>query len=673
MEPLNRQDDKIEYENHRINDPILDNKMIAFLEKMGDWSKKCQELKDNLQEFADLTDKTTFVLVLGETGTGKSTLVNGLVGVDLEYFFVEEEGIKVIDCIDKERTRIGHTGDSETKFPYEIKDPQNPISYFDCCGFRDTNGAGDEIQNAFYIQTLANLLKRGKVILTISESSITGQKKTEIQTLFEQMIRLFSSLDFLKSSLYLVVTKGTEYPRRENIRYIEKRLRILTEDHSNPRIKEVVDALIENKRIGLFAKPFQEGPVEQVIFQDIISDLRRLAESEIGVVNLEISASARDFVNTILKRLNKQISFDLEGISEKILSQLCRDKVNRAESLTEINLFCGDLLSRIPQEFTRTGIPQDEVLNRIDEYADRIIEISQEYNIQKLVERCQELKKYLHYIHELLRISPDNTLDCVDWNEKAIILRRRISGFLHVLDEMKNDTLIFHGFLISAVQVRRKIAERNIQENLRRVEIYCLNRLFLDAGLTLEGVDLLIISPNWVISAPIIVNLSGKDQRKLPERNDNKDGNPGLPGGNSGNFLGVGRAFNNLDFLRLTLKGGRGGQGIKGRDGECGSAGADGDLALVKSRDEKVLISKEISYDAKSLTYSMLTWNATFHEVYESKGEPGGDGENGGRGGFGGLGGKGGRALLLIGEECYEFDSERLEIGDGERGQGGEN
>jgi len=517
-------------------------------------------------------------------------------------------------------------------------------------------------------------LRRAKIIFTISESKITEGKKGEILSQFEQVTKLFCNLDFLKSSLYLVITKGTEFIQKEDIEDIEINLQNLIDledqPNQNQSIEEIIATLIENKRIGLFPKPNREGPIEQVVFREILSDLNHVPESEIGAVNLEISASAKVFINGTFIKMNACVASRLRDISEKIISQLCNRKVDIAKDLTEVRKFCGLLLNKVPLAFSLNDHSKLGILNEVVNYADKIIEVSNRNGIIELVEDCQKLKRYVHYIEKLLELFPENTLDSDNWNQEVQNLRRQIVDILRVSDEINGNTIIFRGILISVAQIKAKIMARS-QINWNRLEIYCLNTFFLDEDLIFPGVDVLITAPTWVMYTAAEINLSGKDQAEVPQVNENKDGKPGLPGGNSGNFVGICQTFVGQRLLRMRLRGGKGGQGSGGKDGKVGDAGADGDLEKVKNRDPSLMISKEILYRPTSVVYSMLTWNATFSEVYESRGKCGKRGEDGGRGGSGGIGGKGGYALLLIGQEAWELDHKRLQTGDGERGQNG--
>ncbi len=669
-------------EVNEINDLLLDDEIRHFLEQMDTWEQKRQELLNNLQ---NLDPERIKVLVLGKTGTGKSAIINGLTGVDLEYFKHPIEKIPVIDCVNPEsreriegRTKIGHSGKSETKVPLGLEDPHNLVIYYDCCGFQDTQGAGDEIQNILYIQTLASMLRRVKVVLTIAEHTIMLERENGVFNEIEQITRLFANQDFLRSNLYLVVTKSRGVTERDDIK--ERLARLLAEDHDGNRIniKEVVESSIENDRIGLFPMPYRYGPIEKGIFQEIIRGLNQVPETnDVGQVKIEVSARAEIFVSRVFIKLQNCITYQLVKISKQIISQLCNKRIDVAKNLNEIYSFLKHLSNRIPSNFAcnnkNESLTKIEILDRVSTYADQIIELSrQDRTLEELVESCQELKKYKNYLLELLRIFPESVFTSESWSNETYNLQRRISDFLQISEELNEGTLIFRGILVGTARINKIIKKKNLQ-NFNRVEIYCLNTLFLDEELTFRGNDLFIIAPTWIMYSEVKINLTGKDQENLPEsENNNKDGEPGLPGGNSGNFVGIGTTFVSLRFLKLVLNGGQGGRGLDGKEGERGLPGSDGNLVEVQNRVETKRVSKEPRYGGGSLVYSLLTFNAKFEEVYESQGEIGGKGEEGGKGGCGGQGGRSGKAFIFIGRDPANPKDVRLEAKDGPEGVPGE-
>lgn len=77
------------------------------------------------------------VLVIGDTGVGKSTIISLLAGFKLT---VKHNGLNtVIDSGDnKTSLKIGHDKFSETSVPTKVV--IGDMDFFDCSGFRDNRG-----------------------------------------------------------------------------------------------------------------------------------------------------------------------------------------------------------------------------------------------------------------------------------------------------------------------------------------------------------------------------------------------------------------------------------------------------------------------------------------------------------------------------------------------------
>lgn len=148
------------------------------------------------------------------------------------------------------------------------------------------------------------------------------------------------------------------------------------------------------------------------------------------------------------------------------------------------------------------------------------------------------------------------------------------------------------------------------------------------------------------------------------------DGEPGLPGGLGGNFLGIGKTFINLNYLHVSVNGGNGGIG---QNGEHGIDGVNGDRP-----------SLPYGKTPESLSFWLSHGSKLVHHSYRDDGWYGKaviDGKNctdGGMGGYGGLGGYGGnsgviRFIPILNDTTLSFSNKTGQKGlDGDNGRNGE-
>ena len=150
------------------------------------------------------------VLVLGTTGSGKSTLVHGLAGRPLEANSVKK-GRRTLDVKGDplDGFSIGHGLGSETQVPNIWYDKQSNLIYCDCPGFMDSRGVGQEIVNAFAIDQLFASPSRIKILFAIQESDFEGARGMEAIDRLNKLLTLVPDVGQLSQSMVLMMTKSS--------------------------------------------------------------------------------------------------------------------------------------------------------------------------------------------------------------------------------------------------------------------------------------------------------------------------------------------------------------------------------------------------------------------------------------------------------------------------------
>lgn len=107
------------------------------------------------------------MIILGNTGAGKSTLVNYLVGCPLRSF--QDPKISLEELFDATNpvAKIGHGAVSLTRFPETFTCPESGLTYSDCPGFFDNRGAEFDIANMYAIARMVSVAKSVKGFIVV--------------------------------------------------------------------------------------------------------------------------------------------------------------------------------------------------------------------------------------------------------------------------------------------------------------------------------------------------------------------------------------------------------------------------------------------------------------------------------------------------------------------------
>src|SRR3989338_11536679 len=109
--------------------------------------KRMYAILQSKQSLLEQNNGRDITVVLGNTGSGKSTMINVLAGspmrVDLDGRFIPESG--------QEKVRVRTVGGSVTKFPELILETEIG-DLCDLPGFQDSGGAVDDLLNAVFMR-----------------------------------------------------------------------------------------------------------------------------------------------------------------------------------------------------------------------------------------------------------------------------------------------------------------------------------------------------------------------------------------------------------------------------------------------------------------------------------------------------------------------------------------
>ena len=159
-------------------------------------------------------------LVLGNTGAGKSTFLNYMMGCKLKAVRPGELGLpgaKKVIIVDPDSAipavmPVGHGRASATFLPQIELDSQNQYNaYCDCPGFEDTRGAEINIANSINIKKVLRQTSRVKAILLASYADISEDRGCSIkamEAICRQMFGGVANLRRHQNTILLGITKA---------------------------------------------------------------------------------------------------------------------------------------------------------------------------------------------------------------------------------------------------------------------------------------------------------------------------------------------------------------------------------------------------------------------------------------------------------------------------------
>ena len=186
----------------------------------------CAELGE--QNAIAATHRVT-CLTLGNTGVGKSTFLNGVMGCKLKSVRPRELGLggmKKVVIVDPESTQaevtpIGHEGTSKTFLPRIVQDHNNPTSaYCDCPGFSDNRGEEINIANAINVRRVLQQASDVKAVFLTEYFDLIGSRGRNIEAMEKMCEQMFGNVDNLRrnqNSVLLGVTKAPLYEDDEPV------------------------------------------------------------------------------------------------------------------------------------------------------------------------------------------------------------------------------------------------------------------------------------------------------------------------------------------------------------------------------------------------------------------------------------------------------------------------
>ncbi|XP_037048165.1 uncharacterized protein LOC119082696 isoform X2 [Bradysia coprophila] len=360
---------------------ILVNAVKAGNQTGSDSVQKIFDFLDECSKNFILGEQKDVVVVLGNTGSGKSTLTFLLTGVKLiavetdegsgEYVIVDEN--KLISPPDK-------STQSQTIIPNLRIDRVDHTSYYDSAGFEDSRGVEHDLSVTYLIQKLLKFANSVKFVFAIAYSSVRiGGDRHDFKKLARHATALIRNIDKYRDSMALVVTKvetkvsnGQIVTDAKTIELIGKFLEQTKSDlnSEDPSIKakmaKFIDILLQKQDNKLSRIQIVRAPTEEGIFNE-----------------MTLPKQERQAIRTMLKKrlkytrkqdddfgysISDESKLKVHSLFEKLEHNLMNDVVNIGNDIRKV---FAQQATRTPDKRARitrliTGIEQLSKVNSDD-------------------------------------------------------------------------------------------------------------------------------------------------------------------------------------------------------------------------------------------------------------------------------------------------------------------
>lgn len=259
-------------------------------------------------------DQKNVVLILGNTGSGKTTLTSLLSGVELEAKEVVPGSGEFVIVDEKDLISGKSTTVSKTEIPELMHDVVHKIAYYDCPGFNDSRGVEHDISVSYLIRKLIKFADSVKLVFAISFTSVrygVGDRR-DFMDLAKHAINFAKNIERYRDGIALIVTKVENRYVKGNLVEDDKMIEAIAEFLKQAKID--LENINQQPDISTEDKEFNR---KKITFIDILLEKNQKDEyTKIGIMRLaDDSGPVKDIEllqvekTTIFKMINRNLKF----------------------------------------------------------------------------------------------------------------------------------------------------------------------------------------------------------------------------------------------------------------------------------------------------------------------------------------------------------------------------
>lgn len=277
------------------------------------------------------------VIILGNTGSGKTTLFKYLSGIQMTAF-KNTSGIAkklVIDVTNSHldnQGKINHTSLSGTTVPNYYLLRQTLLA--DCPGFSDNRGVGQDIANAYHIKRILKVSSLVKIMIVMELDMFEG-KALKFFDLLNLLSEMFEDVNQIQPGLMIVITKvGCDVTLID----IREHINSIRADHMSSlpsKQKQWLDLLVNSsEKIAIFRQPSISGTINDVDRHCLLQKLTTLQAINPASIKISVSDRSKVYVARLMTGACESI-IDLNGL---LCTAIC-DTIKTSKNLLCANLY----------------------------------------------------------------------------------------------------------------------------------------------------------------------------------------------------------------------------------------------------------------------------------------------------------------------------------------------
>lgn len=429
------------------------------------------------------TNNQNAILIVGNTGAGKSTLAHYIAGNLTELKSIPSSGdsLETDFLIEDSHDKISSgasTTVSKTIFPELIIDEDKYV-WYDCPGFSDTRNSSIEIAIAYFIKNVVDNVQNLKIVFAVNHASVTkGYDRIDFDRMIKHGAQFIKNVDRYNLSLALVVNKVDalrihgrqvvqipEYRIVNSVaRFLTNYLRGLERTEGTELEQKIVKALLRKSengtytQIGVSWRPNEPGTLDTMdlmvkgrkSLRDMVTkrmDYSKASDDDFGFA---LSEKAEIDVVQLSSTLTKNITEALKNIGDEIKSFYDRQQLT-LKSFADRK----KLLERADSKFAAVATKVNA--STLSELLNNLINLTHELQINisdQTFATIANQQKYLCFLQKIssnaMKLSPvewfasfDHCLDYIrnerNWNDFLIDLFASLSAY-----DVQQDRTLFN-------------------------------------------------------------------------------------------------------------------------------------------------------------------------------------------------------------------------------------